>query len=179
MSGQIAPLTADATLNLLAGTFTLVAQSTAPTWSPGKYWFNTTTSALNFWTGSTWADVSLRYLALLTADPATSGPGGAQAAAISDLTECADSGYARIPVSLTTAAGTATPVSVSNSALLTWGPFNVDMAAPVGWVALVTVQSGNAGLLVYTWQVPGNMVQQVQASQYIQCPAGGLVMSQS
>jgi len=179
MPGQIAPLSADATLNLLAGAFNLVAQSSAPTWVPGKYWFNTSSSALNFWNGTTWVDASHRYLALLTADPMTTGPGGGQSAAVSDLTECADSGYARIPVTYSVASGVVTPVSVSNTSLLTWGPFNVDMAAPVGWVAMVTVQSGNAGMLVYTWEVPGNMTQQVQASQFIQCPAAGLVMSQS
>lgn len=180
MPGQIAPLAADATLNLLAGSFSLAVQSTAPTYVPGLYWVDSGHSnALNMYNGTTWVNVVSRYLALLTANPATSGPGGGPAVLVSDLAECSDSGYARIPVAMTTASGTATPAVSSNTGLLTWGPFNVDMAAAVSWLALVTVQSGNTGLLVYTWSVPTNMTQQVDASEFIQCPTGGLVMSQS
>lgn len=180
MAGQIAPIAADATLNLLSGEFTLAVQSSAPTWVPGLYWVDSGHgNALNMYNGITWVNVANRYLALLTSDPATSGPGGTPAVLISDLDECSDSGYARQPVTMGTATGTSTPAVAANSGLITWGPFNVDMALPVSWLALVTVQSGSNGLLVWTWDVPAEMAQQVAASEFVQCPTGGLVMSQS
>jgi hypothetical protein len=175
-TGQVALLGAQASLNLLGGSLTFAVAASAPTFVPGLAWINTSQSnALFLWTGSVWVNAKSRFLCLLTADPAKSGPGGGPATLISDLVEVATPGYSRVGVAIGVASNTM-PCVVTSSGLATWGPFTADMAVPAKWVALVTVASGTAGILVYTWS---GINEQVSASQNIQVPAGGLVLSQS
>jgi hypothetical protein len=175
-TGQVALLAAQASLNLFGGSLTFAVASSAPTYVPGLAWINTSQSnALFLWTGSVWVNAKSRFLCLLTADPATSGPGGGPAVQVSDLVEVVTPGYARVGVSIGVASSTM-PCVVTNTGLATWGPFTADMAVPAKWVAMVTVASGSAGILVYTWS---GINEQVSASQNVQVPTGGLVLSQS
>jgi hypothetical protein len=180
---QIAAVAAEAALNVLSGQFALSVGSSAPTYVPGLYWWNTSgTPALYGWNGSAWISLANRYLALLYANPATSGPGGGPAVLMSDLVECTDTGYARQPVTFTPASpisGSSVPVQAANTASITFGPFGIDMTGTAGWVALVTAATGTGGLYLYEWDVPSNQTQRVLASQSISLPAGTLTLDQA
>ena len=84
MSGQVAEFGAAKLLNLFTGEANPVVSGTAPSsWIPGQFWINSAASyAVYVYNGTTpyntadWAAVGSQYLALLTADPATSGSGG-------------------------------------------------------------------------------------------------------
>lgn len=69
------------------------------------------------------------------------------------------------------------PATISNSNVITFGAYTAAQALPVQWAALVTVVSGTAGLLLYTWKLPA--AQQVANSQSIQIGAGLLTIDQS
>jgi hypothetical protein len=176
MAGQIRLAGAQLSLNLLGGGMTFAAQSSAPTYVPGLVWINTGSSNTpNFWNGTTWVAGGSRYLALLTADPNTSGAGGGAAVNVSDLVEVTTPGYARAQVTLGLASSVI-PSVITNSGLVTWGPMTSDMTVAAQWVALVTNASGSSGVLLYTWS---GISEQVTASQTIQVPASLLTLSQS
>ena len=164
----VAQVGAQAQLNLLTATALPVVSSSAPTWIPGLIWVNTTTNppVLYRWNGVSWvaAGTGVNYLVLLTADP--SG-----LVNISDLTECQDAGYSRqlAPFSAATATN---PVTASNSSLIQFGPFTVNMALPVQWMALVSAQAGTNGFLYQTWTLSQQW--QVLATQTIDIPIAGL-----
>lgn len=115
------------------------------------------------------------YLALLTGNPATSAAGGTQAVLISDLVEDTTTGYARQSITFSTPSA-ALPSQVSNTGAITFGPYGANMTVPDQWVALVTVQSGTNGLLLYTWQL--DTAEQVLNTQPIVIPAGALILDQ-
>jgi hypothetical protein len=178
MTGQIAQYGAEATLNHLTGQGVPVVQNTAPTWVPGMVWVNDSTNPpiLYSWNGTSWVSgLSGLYLALLIADPSTSGSGGGPAVLLSDLQEDTTAGYARQSVTFT-AASAAVPSQAQNTAAITFGPYTANQAAPVQWAALVTAASGTTGILKYTWTL--DTVEQVQVSQPIIFPAGALVLDQ-
>lgn len=174
---------ASASLNVLTGNFNLVVGTSQPSDTSGAtWWWNTTASALFAYSGDPtigWVNLAKRYIALLYADPATSGPGGTPAVKISDLTECSDTGYARQLVTFSPAAPVTTglPVGSSNTNAVTF-TFPTGMTGYASWVALVTAPSGNAGLLLQTWDVPTDYTQNVGASQSITYPAGAFVLEQ-
>lgn len=157
-------------LNALTGYSIPVVASSAPTGFTGGFWINSSSGySVNSWSGSSWVTASLPYLALLTADPTG-------ATTIAGLSECTDSGYSRVQVAFG-AASAAYPSTASNSSLLTFGPFSVNMTLPVQWLALVTVSSGTAGLLTNTWTI--SSPQQVEATQTINIAAAALQITQS
>lgn len=186
---SIALNAAEAALNVLAGGFNLVIAANPPTYTAGMWWWNNSTSpgALYAYTGDTslgtngWVDISKRYIALLYADPSTSGSGGTPAVSISDLSECTDTGYSRQLVTFTSAAPpantTGLPVQVANTADISFS-FPQGMSGYASWVALVTASSGDAGLLLQTWDVPTGMTQNVGAGQSLTYPAGSIVLQQ-
>lgn len=179
---SIAPVPAETAVNFYTGKLTVTVASSAPSFTAGLLWQNSSTGHLNAWNGTAWADVSARYLMLLYADPATSGPGGGPALQMPDLVECADTGYARQAVTFTAAApvsGGYPPVSASNTAAVTFGPFGIDMTGTASWVALVSSSSGTSGLYLWYWNVPADQTQQVTASNSITIPAGTCVIDQA
>lgn len=179
---------AEAALNVLTGNFNLVVSPTAPTYTPGTWWENssTTPNQLYAYSGDPtvgnngWVSLVKRYLCLLYGDPATSGPGGGPAIQIADLVECKDSGYSRQLAAFSAAAPGASgtlPVMSSNTANLTFS-FPQGMTGYASWVALVTAPTGNAGLLLHTWNVPDDYTQNVGPGQSITYPAGAVVLEQ-
>jgi hypothetical protein len=178
MAGHICLTAAQASLNLIGGAMTFAVAGSAPAYVPGLVWINTAASnAPYFWVPSlsVWVNAKTRYLALLTADPAASGPGGGAAVNVSDLVEVVTPGYARCSVQIGLAASSM-PCVVTNTGLCTWGPLTASMTVPAKWVALVSCASGNSGILLNTWD---SINEQVDASQMVQVPAGGLILSQS
>lgn len=152
-------------LNSLTKTAIPVAQAAAPTWVPGLYWYDTVNSLMKEWNGTTWNTVAANnYLALLTADPTG-------LTTIAALTEVTTAGYARQPVSFS-AATAASPSVVSNSGLITFGPFTANMTTAAQWVALVTVLTGTTGFLLESWVL--SQPQQVNATQSVTVAAGAL-----
>jgi hypothetical protein len=109
------------------------------------------------------------YLALLTADPTGS-------TTITQLAECTDSGYSRQAVDWNPAAA-GTPVSIQNSALITFGPFSVNMTLPCQWLALISVPTGTTGLLLETFTL--SSPQQVLATQSITLAPAALTITDS
>ena len=178
MSGQLSEIGAQALANKIAGNVPPYIGSSSPTWIPGLEWINTTSgAALYTWNGSGWvAGAQGRYVALLTASPYGSGPGGGYAQAITDLVEVTTAGYSRQSVTFTNAASSY-PAPVSNSATITWGPMTATMTLSAQWAAMVTAATGTAGLLLYFWTL--DTPQQVSVSQSIQIPAGRLALSES
>lgn len=178
MSGQVSQTGAQALVNKIAGNVPPAVQSSAPTWIPGLDWVDTTSGAtLKSWNGAAWiTGPSPRYLALLTASPFTSGPGGGFALAISDLVELTTAGYSRQAAAFSNA-GAAYPSPGSNSGTITFGPMSASMTLAAQWAALVTASSGTAGLLLYFWTL--DTPQQVSVSQSIQFPVGSLSLSES
>jgi hypothetical protein len=116
------------------------------------------------WNGTGWVAAGNPYLALLVADPTG-------VSTIAGLTECSDSGYSRTEISFG-AASAAYPSIASNSSLISFGPFSVNMSLPAQWLALVSVSSGTTGLLLDTWTF--SPPKQVSATQYISIAAGAL-----
>lgn len=148
----------------------LVQTSTPSTGVLGQYWINASNaSTVQVWNGSSWAAVSGPYLALLSADPTGS-------TTISQLAECTDGGYSRQTVTWGSAAA-ATPVSIQNSALITFGPFTVNMTLPCQWLALVSVHTGTTGLLLETYTL--SSPQQVLATQSITLAPQSLTITDS
>lgn len=157
-------------LNALTGYSAPIVASSAPAGFIGGYWINTSSgNSINEWTGTTWVTSVLPYLALLTADP--SG-----LTTIAALAECTDSGYSRIAVTFGPASA-AYPSVATNTGLLTFGPFSVNMSLPVQWIAMVSVASGTAGLLLNSWSI--SAPQQVQSTQTINIAASALQITQS
>lgn len=106
MAGQLSQTSATALVNHAAGIVpvTVAASTSTPAWVPGLVWYNTTAAAVYVYDQgqATWVAQSSmsRYLALLTANPATAGTGanlGGFAATVSDIAAIEDttSGYAR------------------------------------------------------------------------------------
>lgn len=166
----VAQAGAQTQLNALTG-FTLpVVASSAPTGQTGLIWINTSSgNAVMAWNGTTFVAAGLPYLALLTADPTTN-------VTIAQLAECTDSGYSRVQVTFGSASA-AYPSVASNTNLLTFGPFSVNMSLPCQWLALVTPASGTSGLLLNSWTI--SSPQQVSATQTINVAAGALSITQS
>lgn len=165
----IAQTGAQLNLNSLTGAAVPVAQSSAPTWIPGLYWYDTVNTLMKEWNGSSWVAVTSNYLALLTSDPTGQ-------TTIAGLTEVTTSGYSRIPVTFS-AATAATPSVALNSSLLTFGPMSANMTLAAQWLAMVTVSSGTVGFLLNTWTL--STPQQVSATQTINIAAGALQITQS
>lgn len=132
-------------------------------------------AVLDYFTGQSALSISTLYVALLTADPSTSGPSSGPAVAMTDLVEDTTSGYARQSVSFT-APTSAVPSEVSNSSALTFGPYSANQATAVQWAALVTVSTGTSGHLLYTWVLDTS--QQVLDTQSIVIPANDLTLLQ-
>src|SRR5690349_16725155 len=106
---------AQSMLNHLCGAAPIFIQSTAPTWTPGAAWINTTTNppVLYAWNGVAWVTAASQggpYLALLTQDPTG-------LTAMTQLTECTDSGYSRQAVTFSQAVA-GTPVTITNTNLV-------------------------------------------------------------
>lgn len=179
MSGQLSTVGAQILANKIAGNVPPAIQTSAPTWIPGLDWVDTTSGAtLKTWNGTAWVTGGAnRYVALLTASPFTSGPGGGLAEVISDLVEVTTTGYARQLVTFASASAVY-PAPVSNSGILTFGPMTAAMSLAAQWAALVThASSGTTGLLLYYWTL--DTPQQVSVSQNIQVPVGGFALSES
>ncbi len=170
--GSIALQAAQIDLNILTGAVTFSTAGSAPTYTPGLMWLNA--GVLYAWNGTAWVNYATRYLCLLTADPFTSGAGGGRSVFVADLVEVTTPGYTRVPVTIGLASS-GLPCVATNPALVTWGPFTADMAVAAQYAALVTNSSGPAGILCYTWS---GLSEQVSASQSIEVPASGLVLSQ-
>jgi len=148
----------------------LVQTSTPSTGVLGQYWVNASSSSIvQVWNGSTWVVAGDPYIALLTADPTGSTE-------ISQLSECTDSGYSRQIVDWNSATAT-TPVSIQNSALITFGPFSINMTLPCQWLALVSVPTGTNGLLLETFTL--SSPQQVLATQSITLAPESLTITDS
>lgn len=178
MSGQLSIVGAQILANKIAGNVPPFIGTSAPTWVPGLDWINTSSGTVLYsWNGSAWVSGALnRYVALLTASPFTSGPGGGLSEAISDLVEVTTTGYSR---QLTTwsNAGAVYPSPVSNSGVLTFGPMTAAMTLAAQWAALVSAATGTTGLLYYYWTL--DTPQQVSVSQSIQLPISSLSLSES
>lgn len=177
MGSQIAQYGAEATLNHLSGFAFPVIATSAPSWYPGIVWVNGTGSVESY-NGTTWSVVTSapRYIALLTADPSTSGTGGGPSVNVSDLAEVSTAGYSRQPVTFTQATN-AYPSVCSNTAVLNYGPFTAPMTSAAGWAAMVTSASGTAGYLLCTWVLTTSV--QVSTGQSIEFAIGNLVMDQA
>lgn len=147
--------------------------SSAPTWVPGLVWINTSsTPTVYHWNGAAWVSgAASLYIALCTADPTTSGPSGGYSVNISDLVEDTTAGYARQAVTFS-AAATTYPATTANTNNLTFGPYSAAQQQAVQWAALVNVSSGNAGQLLYWWDM--SPAQQVAISQTIVIGSGTL-----
>jgi hypothetical protein len=166
----VAQTGAQVQLNSLTRAVLPVVSSSAPTWVPGMFWIDTGhANAIKAWNGSAWVTDLNLYLALCTADP--SGQVN-----VSGLTECADSGYSRQagPFAQATAAY---PSVAAGSSLIQFGPFSVNMALPVQWLALVNTPSGTGGFVFQTWTLSQQW--QVLATQTIDIPVSSLTITQS
>lgn len=170
----VAQTGAQAMLNHLCGVAFPVIQNSAPTWFPGLVWFDSTTNpaTAKVWNGVSWVTKASQggpYVALLTQDPTG-------ITTVSGLSECTDSGYARQTATFSQATGVA-PTTITNSNLIQFGPFNVNMSLPVQWVALVSTSSGTNGFLGQTWSISQQW--QVLATQVIDIPASSLTITQN
>lgn len=118
MPGQLSALGAQAAVNHIGGIVPPVIASSAPTWVPGLDWIDTASgTVLMAWNSAAWVAASTmgKYIALLTGNPATSGPGGGYAMSVSDLIEDTTAGYARQSVTF------AEPPAYSGSTTYTLG----------------------------------------------------------
>lgn len=93
----------------------------------------------------TFATARTTYMALLTAAPSDGNT-------IATLAEVNVTGYARQPVTWSAVSSTS-PVSVTNSALVTFGPFTQAMPFPATHAALVSAATGNSGDFLFWWQL--------------------------
>jgi hypothetical protein len=165
-------------VNDLAGLTVPVVQSTAPTWTPGMYWVNTTNNTTYQWmgtnTGGGWLSLGVgqRYLALLSTDPVLG-----QAVNITDpgFVEMNTLGYSRQIVTFSQATAVY-PSTSANTNLITFGPMTTSMLAAVQWVALVTSSSivPTTGFFLASWNLTAPI--QVNASQNIQIGIGQLLL---
>jgi hypothetical protein len=185
LAGQLTQYGAQILGNKIGGNNVPFIGGSAPSsWIPGQDWINGSTINVYDPHTSAWVTGPYQwYMALLTGSPLTSGPGGGVAVNISDITAIEDNtaGYKRQPISFGTAVA-ATPSSITNTNLATWGPYTANQAAPITWTALLAVPAtytgGYAplaatvlnGLLLYVWQIPNP--QQVLATQDIAIAAG-------
>jgi hypothetical protein len=187
MAGQLLQYGAEFLANKFTGEAVPVIGTSAPgTWIVGQEWINTTSGAvLEVYDPHTTAWVAgpyEYYMATLTSDPSTSGPGGGLPVNISDVNSLEDTtpGYLRQPV--TFAVGSAAePSIVQNSNVLTFGPYTANQSLPVGYTALMAIPAAFTGgyvplastvlngLLLYIWQVPNP--QQKLITQSIQVAA--------
>src|ERR1700722_5061400 len=135
-----------ALINHITANATPIISASPPAWVPGLVWINTSSSpAIYHWNGSSWVSGAAGlYIALCTADPATSGPGSGPSVNISDLVEDTTSGYTRQAVTFSVAS-TAYPAVSSNANNLTFGPYSAGQTIAVQWAALVNAASGTAG----------------------------------
>lgn len=157
-------------LNSVTGVAAPIVQTSIPSSGVfGQYWVNASPSTVQQWNGSSWVTVTSTYLALLTADPTGS-------TLISQLAECTDSGYSRQAVTWGSATS-GTPVSIQNSALITFGPFSINMTLPCQWLALVSISTGTTGLLLETFTL--SSPQQVLATQSITLAPQSLTITDS
>lgn len=182
MAGQLTAVGAQAQANTIGGIVPPYIGTSAPTWVPGLVWIDTSsTPVAKYWNTQEWvAGPQTLYLALLTGDPTQSGPGGGYAQNISDLIEDQTAGYARQVVDFAVpASDTATtyPAPVTNSNVITFGPYTANMQTADGWAALVTAEAGDLGLLLYLWALPA--ATQVPLSKSIQIGVGSLSLTQS
>lgn len=182
MAGQLSAVGAQALANHLGGIVPPYIGASAPTWKPGLVWINTSaTPTAYYWNTEAWvAGPQQLYIAMLTGDPTLSGPGGGYALNISDLIEDQTAGYARQQVTFQVpSADTAStyPAPITNSAVLTFGPYTAGMTFEDQWAALVTAPSGDVGLLLYLWALPGP--QQVGMAQSFSIGVGDLSLTQS
>lgn len=179
MAGQLSATGAQALANHIGGIVPPHLGTSAPTWVPGLIWIDTTSGATaKYWNTSAWvAGTPGLYVALLTGDPSQSGEGGGYAQGISDLVEDTTSGYARQAVTFAEPGSPGYPAVITNTAVVTFGPYSAAQLLEVQWAALVTASSGNLGLLLYMWALPGP--QMVGVSQSIQIPIGDLTLGQS
>jgi hypothetical protein len=177
MPGQTAQYGSMALANQLCGSATPVISSTAPAWIPGMVWINTTsTPTLNYWNGTEWvAGSPALYLALLISDPTSSGASGVQAVNISDLGEDPTTGYARQAITFGLASASL-PARATNTSIATFGPYDADQQTLVQWAALVTAESGTAGILRDLWTL--DTPQQVASGGSIVFPPGTLSVSE-
>lgn len=179
MAGQLSAVGAQALANHIGGIVPPHIGTSAPTWVPGLIWIDTTSGAVaKHWNTTAWiAGTQSLYLALLTGDPSQSGAGGGYAQSISDLVEDQTAGYARQAVTFAEPSVPGYPAVISNTGVLTFGPYTAAQQLEVQWAALVTAASGNLGLLLYTWALPGP--EMVGISQSIQIGTGFLSLGQS
>lgn len=112
------------------------------------------------------------YLALLSAPVDAS-------VTMATLPEVLTAGYARQPVSWTVPARPASgePVTSSNTALITFGPFTAAMLLDAQWAALVTSASGTTGTVQYAWELP--TPQSANINESIQIPVGKILIAQN
>jgi hypothetical protein len=165
-------------VNELAGLTVPAVQGSAPTWTPGMYWVNTSAgNTINQWQNATggWQSspaAGTRFLALLTADPVLGA-----AVNISDpgFSEMVTAGYSRQIAAFSQSTATY-PASSANTNLITFGPMTNSMLVPVQWVALVTIGSTSStqGFFLASWNLVAPI--QVNASQSIQIGIGQLVL---
>lgn len=153
-------------VNALNGlTFPVVSGTAPSTPVPGQQWVNTSSgNSVNEYNGSAWVTAGTRYLALCTADPSGS-------TTIAELQEVTDAGYSRVTIPWSPATASIPSVG-TNSGLILFGPFTVNMSLPAQWVAMVTVASGTTGHLIYTWTL--DAPQQVDATQSVAIAASAL-----
>lgn len=184
MAGQLSAVGAQMLANKIGGIVPPALVSgiaNAPAWKPGLEVidYSVTPPVRYVWNTQAWVAASSMglYLALLTGDPSQSGPGGGYAQNISDLLEDQTAGYARQSVTFAEPATPGYPATISNTNVITFGPYTAAQANPVNWAALVTASSGQLGLLLYMWQLPSP--QQVNVSQSIQIAAGAATLSES
>lgn len=116
-----------------------------------------------------WATTQNVYLALLTSSvPDNIG--------LSSIPEVTTGGYARQQATWSVAT-VARPSLTGNNAVITFGPVTADMSVPTTHVALVTVQTGTAGDVLYVWQL--DTTQQAVNGQALQIAVNKLTLSQN
>lgn len=172
MAGQLLQYGAEFLANKFSGEASPSIGTSAPgSWIVGQEWVDTTSGAvLKVYDPHTAAWVAgpyQMYMATLTSDPSTSGPGGGLPVNISDVSGLEDTtaGYLRQPVTFGVASA-AEPSILQNSNVLTFGPYTANQSLPVGYTALMAIPAAFTssytplastvlnGLLLYTWQVP-------------------------
>lgn len=185
MPGQLAAYGAQTMVNYLANLIppALVNGISAnpPTWVPGLIAidYSVNPPETYYWNTQTWVAGPLKlYLALLTGDPSQSGPGNGFAVGISDLIEDQTPGYARQEIFFTQPGDPGYPDQVTNTNLITYGPYTAAQQNPAQWAALVTAETGDLGLLLYTWSLP-SPYETAAISQTINVPAGYVSLTQT
>lgn len=192
MAGQATQDGAAYLANTIGGKAVPYIGTTAPsTWIPGQYWINGTTINCYDPQTSSWVTGPYDlYMSLLVGDPTTSGPGGGYIESISDASSIEDQtpGYLRQPVTFGVST-IAEPSVITNTNLLTFGPYTANQSASVQYTALMAIPAADSasytplastvlnGLLLYVWQVPNPV--QVLATQSIQVAAGTFTLGVS